>query len=317
MNSSVIVVDLGGTQARVALADEAARLSHRTIEPTDHARGPESVVGQIVRLAESCLAAAALDWSAISRIAVASPGPLDRATGVVFAPPNMPGWGEVPLGAMLEQGTGVPVTVVNDADAAGLGEFRYGAGKGTRNLIYLTVSTGIGGGIIVDGELVAGSSGCAGEIGHMTVDLHGPRCNCGSVGCLEMLASGTAIARQFQERLAAGARSVLPAERGAQVSAREIIAAAREGDPLALEVFEAATTALGFGIVSCIHIFNPDVVVVGGGVSRAGPFLFDRLRTIVEHHTLPEPRAVVRVLPAALGEDAGLTGAAVVAAEAG
>lgn len=308
-----VAVDLGGTRVRVALADAELRLRHALYESTNHRRAAAGIVDQIVDMGNRSLKSEGLTWTDVGRIAVASPGPLDPATGVVYAPPNMPGWGEVPLGGDLQRATGVPVTVVNDANAAGLGELRAGAGRGHRHLVYLTISTGIGGGVVVDGAMLEGSTGVAGEIGHMTVDYHGAPCDCGSVGCLEAIASGTSIGRTFRRGLQAGESSVVTewtTPEGA--TAEDVARAAAAGDPFALTVWNDAMRALGFGIVNCIHIFNPEVVVLGGGVTKAGRLMFDIVERIVGQHTMEAHGAHVRVLPAELGEDAGLVGAAAV-----
>src|SRR5947209_4981013 len=314
MSQHSVVVDLGGTRVRVALAGTDLDLHERREERTFHGRSAPGVIDQIVRMADETLGAAGRGWLDIAAMAVASPGPLDPATGMVYHPPNMPGWGEVPLGPELTARTGVPVVLINDANAAALGEFHSGAGRGTRNLVYLTVSTGIGGGVIVDGRLMEGSSGSAAEIGHHTVDRHGPPCPCGSVGCLEAIASGPSIALRVRQRLAAGADSILAGGEAERITAADVARAAAEGEHLASEVWGRSMQALGFGVINCIHIFNPDVIVLGGGVTAAGPQLFDPVMHLVDQHALAVPRAAVRIVPAALGEDAGLTGAAAAAA---
>lgn len=311
MNPRFVAVDLGGTRVRVALAGDELILVARREERTDHSAGPESVLAEIARLVNAALQDAGVSAAHISRVVVASPGPLNGSTGVVFSPPNMPGWGEVALGAELEDRLHMPVTIVNDANAAAVGEMMAGAGSGCKNVVYLTVSTGIGAGVIIDGNLLEGASGAAGEIGHMTVDLHGPICNCGNIGCLEALASGTGIACRFSERLAAGARSSVTS--GA--TAAEIAAGAAAGDETAASVVNDAYTALAFGVVNCIHIFNPDIVIIGGGVVVHSPQIFGAINVIVAQYALPVARAAARVVPAALGEDAGLVGAAATARE--
>jgi glucokinase len=205
--------------------------------------------------------------------------------------------------------------LINDANAAALGEFHAGAGVGTRNLVYLTVSTGIGGGVILEGSLMQGSSGSAAEIGHHTVDRHGPPCPCGSIGCLEALASGPSIALRFRQRLAEEGQRSFAGRSLEQLTAADVSRAAAAGNTLAAAVWEDSMQALGFGVVNCIHIFNPDVIVLGGGVTQAGRQLFDPVMRIVDRYALPEPRAAVRIVPAALGEDAGLTGVAALAAQ--
>lgn len=312
MSKNTIAVDLGGTNVRVALMESAQRLKNKIAERTVVQLGPDGVIDQIVRMANTALTDAGATWRDIDCMAISSPGPLDPVTGIVYAPPNMPGWHAVPLKRQMEERTGVPVRVINDAHAAGLGEFHFGAGQGKRNLVYLTVSTGIGGGVIVEGKLLEGSNGAGGHLGHITLDRNGPRCPCGNIGCLETLASGTAIARIFSERLAAGRSSAVTGWTDGPTAA-DVTRGVRLGDPLAIEVFTQAAETLGFGVVSCIHIFNPDVVVLGGGVTAAGDLLFDIVRRIVREHTLKIPLSIVDVVPAQLGEDAGLTGAAEVA----
>jgi glucokinase len=304
-----LVVDLGGSQARVATSDDELAIFGRLDEPTDHSLGPESVVAQLARLCTQSCSASGVALSDIELLVVASPGPLDTRLGIVFDPPNLLGWERVPLRDMLESALHVPTVIVNDANASALGEFHFGAGRDARNLVYLTISTGIGGGVVVDGALLEGTSGSGGELGHMTIDRHGPVCPCGNIGCLEALGSGRAIARRYAESLRRGDQESRP-----PASARDIVRLASEGDPLAAEIFGDAVRAVGTGVVNCVNIFNPDVVVLGGGVTNAGERLFAPVRDMVQRYALPRPRASVRVVPAELGSDVGLIGAAGVAA---
>jgi glucokinase len=314
MDERFIVIDLGGTHVRVAVSDHTLRLRGKLDEPTALQGGPDGVLAQLFRMSMSCMADTGTAIGDVSLLTVGVPGPLDASTGVVFSPPNLPGWHDVPLRRNLEAVFQVPVKVVNDANAAALGEFHFGAGRGHRNFVYITVSTGIGGGIVVDGRLVEGTVGTAGEIGHTTIDRHGPVCPCGNIGCLEVIASGTAIARSFRERLAAGEDSSVTAQvRGRVPTAADVAAGAQQGDPLAAAVFEEAAEALGLGVVNCIHLFNPDVIAIGGGVSQAGDLLFGPVRRMVERHAFPVPRNIVRIVPVELGDEVGLFGAAAVA----
>ncbi|HEX6507882.1 MAG TPA: ROK family protein [Chloroflexota bacterium] len=311
LTRSYLVVDIGGSRVRVAVADSSLALAGRLDEPTDHSLGPESVVAQIAGMSRESCKRASVDWSDISSMVVACPGPLDARSGVVFDPPNLLGWHRVPLRDLLQEQLGVPVYIVNDANAAAFGEFHFGAGRGRRNLVYLTISTGIGGGVVVDGSLLEGTSGSGGELGHMTIDRHGPRCPCGNIGCLEVLGSGSAIARRYAECLAARGQFEAGTPTGAD--AREVARRAREGEPLAREVFLDAAEAVGTGVVNCINIFNPDVVVLGGGVTGAEDLLFDPVRRMAATYALPRPREFARIVPAELGPDVGLIGAAGVA----
>jgi len=241
---------------------------------------------------------------------VAAPGPLDPATGFVMSPPNLPGWDNVPLADIISDAVGVKVSVNNDANLAGLAEFRFGAGSGAQNLIYLTVSTGVGGGIICDGRLLSGAHGLAGEPGHMTVDPGGIPCACGNVGCLETLASGTALARRAQTRLQSGEASLLSerAERGA-LTAEDVGIAAHSGDRLALQVVAEGMHFLGIGVLNLIHLFDPDLVVIGGGVTNLGPLLFDPVQQWVHAHAMTQVQRLVPIVPASLGDRVGLMGA--------
>jgi glucokinase len=313
VNARFLAVDLGGSQARVATSNDELILTGRLDEPTDHSRGPESVVAQLARLCRKSCEASGVSLTDIAMLAVGSPGPLDTRQGVVFDPPNLLGWERVPLRDMLQAALHLPTVIVNDANAAALGEFHFGAGRGTRNLVYLTISTGIGGGVVVDGVLLEGSSGSGGELGHMTIDRDGPLCPCGNIGCLEALGSGRAIAHRYGQAVA---RRDGVAESAAPTTARDVVRLASEGDELALEVFRDAAQAVGTGVVNCINIFNPDVVVLGGGVTNAGERLFAPVRAMVERYALPRPRTSVRIVPAELGSDVGLIGAAAVAVAA-
>lgn len=311
-----LLVDLGGTQVRVALGDSAGDISGRQEERTRVWDGPNGVISQIARMARDACAAVGAPLSDISCLVIGAPGPLDPTPGIVFGAPNMPGWDEVHLADDLRSALDLPVFALNDANAAALGEYSFGAGRGHKVLVYLTVSTGIGAGVVLDGRLIEGVTGMAGEIGHMTIDRHGPPCPCGSIGCLEVLASGTSIARRFRDRLAEGETSAVTEWlEGREPTAADVSRGAREGDPLATAVFADAAEALGFGLTNVIHIFNPDIIVVGGGVARAGRLLFDPVEDIIAQRTMEIPQRAVRVVPAELGDDAGLFGALAVALE--
>lgn len=273
-------------------------------------------------------------------IGVGAPGPLDSRTGIVFSPPNLKGWRNVPLRQLLYDEFNLPVYLGNDANLAGLGEHVYGAGRGVPDMVYVTVSTGIGGGVIIGGRVLEGVSGTAGEIGHMTIDIHGPRCNCGNTGCLEVLASGTAIARRaaevIEEGLGEGILAVAreqaaqrnpltdlagssrlspkaetaPLPEPIQVDAAVVVEAARRGDQVAAGIMRRAAENVGVGMVNIIHLFNPALIVIGGGVSKAGPLLFEPVERIVRERAMEVPRRAVRIVRAELGENVGLLGAA-------
>jgi glucokinase len=224
--------------------------------------------------------------------------------------PNLLAWYNTPIKAILEKELRLPVFVSNDATLAALGEYKFGAGVGCHDLIYITVSTGIGGGVIVGGKLLLGTRGFAAEVGHMTIDINGPRCNCGNVGCLEMLASGTAIARMAVERLSRGEKSTiaeLVAGDLSKVTAEVVEKAARNGDSVAKDVMNTAGTNLGVGVVNLIHIFNPELIIIGGGVSKAGDLIFEPVRRVIAQRVMRD--ISVRITTPALGDNPGLLGA--------
>lgn len=303
-----VAVDLGGTRFRVAVGTASGRLEWRTSHPTQLERGLRPVLDDLYETVGQALATVP-DRSAVGGIAVAAPGPLDPQTGVIFNPPNMPGWDQVPLKQLFEDRFRLPVQVVNDANLAALGEHRFGAGRGLRHIIYVTVSTGIGGGVIINGQLLLGGGGFAGEIGHMAVDMRGERCACGNVGCLEWLASGTSIARQARQRVVSGARSALRGLPREEITAKKVAELAYQGDRLAEEVLREAGVALGVGMVNLAHLFNPERIILGGGVSlNAGPILWDAIRQTFRARTMASSLEGVDIVPAALGDNAGLLG---------
>ncbi len=316
MAEYVVGVDLGGTKILTALVDLDGRVAGRVREATPHT-GPDAVVDVIVGTVRRVLEDAHVDAGAIRGIGVGAPGPADPASGIVFEPPNLPGWHDVPLAARLTSRLAVTTYVENDANAAAVGERWAGAGKGVDDLIYMTISTGIGGGLIFNGRLYHGVSGTAGEVGHMVIDPNGPRCPCGRMGCLEALASGTSIARDARAAVASGRSTTLSTLAPEALTAADVARAARDGDPLARELFARAARYVGIGVANLVNLLNPAMVVIGGGVAKAGDLLFAPVRRIVLEEAFQRPGAAVQITPAALGDDAGAVGAAAVAIGAG
>jgi glucokinase len=310
----VLAVDIGGTKLAAGIVDGAGRVLARGEVATLAAEGPERVLDRIIRLAKTVLGESGVPADAIQRIGIGCAGPVDRQAGLILNPPNLPGWVRIPLVARIERALHRPAVLENDANAAALGEFRYGAGRGAASLAYLTVSTGIGGGIILDGRIWHGLKDAAGEVGHMTLIPDGPVCGCGGRGCLEALASGPSIARRAREALAAGRPSRL-SEAG-DFTAADVVRLAREGDALAAEVWDATVGYLGLGVAALVTILAPERVVIGGGVTRAGDFLFEPLRREVRRRVKLVAVESVPILPAALGPDVGILGAAAVALDA-
>lgn len=298
-----VAVDLGGTWIRAAVVGPEGEVERVTRAPTPQA-GPEAVADTIAGLVRGFGAPRGV-------VGVAVPGPLSVREGVVFDPPNLRGWKHVPLRRMLEERLGCPVVLENDANAAAVGEWWKGAGRGARQLVYLTVSTGVGGGLVLEGKLYRGATDTAGEVGHVVVDPQGPVCSCGRRGHLEGLASGPAIARWTAEQIRAGRRSILASKE--PVSAKEVAVAAEQGDELAREAFLRAGTYLGLAVAGLVNLLNPEMVVVGGGVARAGRWLFDPLLEAARNHAFERPWGAVRVVPGALDDHAGLVGVAYLA----
>ncbi len=311
MPATVFGIDIGGTKLAVGAVNADGEILGMDETPTRAAEGPERVLDRVVGLAKHVLAMPGVSWRVIQRIGIACSGPMDREAGLVFKAPNLPGWVRVPVVKHIEDALALPAILENDANAAALGEFRYGVGKGMDSLVYLTVSTGIGGGIILGGKIWHGVNCGAGEVGHIMLVPDGPPCGCGSRGCLEALSSGTAIARRARELLEAGGTSRL--RDIPNFDASDVARLAQEGDALAGEVWQAAVKHLSLGIVAIITILGPELIVIGGGVSRAGDFLFEPLRQEVRRHVKVVPVESLRILPAALGRNVGILGAAAVA----
>jgi len=245
----------------------------------------------------------------VAAVGISSGGPLDPETGVVMAPLNLPDWIDVPLGDLARAEFGIPAVLVNDATAGMLAEHRYGAARGADIALYLTISTGVGGGAVVHGRLHRGSAGNGGEFGHVMVRPGGRRCTCGRLGCLEAYASGTSIAARARDALAKpGATSSLAAL--PVVGAEQVVAAARAGDPLAVGLWTETTDVIGQAITDLVNTFEPEVVVLGGGVTRAGDFLIQPVRDTVARTGMPLAAASARIEFAELGESVCVVGAA-------
>lgn len=305
---TIIGVDVGGTLLRAARYDLNLNSLKRVQQPTHAEAGSEVVLERLYHTIRQVLPEPP---DTIIGIGVALPGPVDMVNGILIAPPNLP-LKECPVSHLVEQAVGGPVFIGNDADLAGLAEHQMGAGHGAKNMIYITVSTGIGGGIILDGKIYNGR-GQGGEIGHMVVWPDGPMCGCGKQGHLEAVSSGTAIARIARERLAAGESSSitkLVRDDLSQVTAKVVGQAAAGGDALAQEIITKAGYYLGINIASLMMLLNPDMFVIGGGVSKLDSMLFDPMHQAIQHYTMhPRYWENVSIVHAQLGDDVVLTGA--------
>lgn len=312
----VIGVDLGGTNIVVGAMPEdgTATLAIRS-EPTHAQRGADSVVDHIVAMIAQVISDVMAEHGATARdfagVGVGAPGPLDRENGVVVIAPNL-GWQNFPLRDAIAKRVRLPVTLDNDANCATVGEWWRGAAQGARNVVGLTIGTGIGGGIILDGALYHGSSDVAGEIGHTTIDPTGRFCRCGNYGCLEAYASGTAIAARAREALERNEASLLKTMvEGdlSQITAAIVYDAANRGDALAHEIVRDTARFLGHGVANLLNILNPEVVVLAGGVTQAGDRLFEPLRAEVKRRAFRPAVEVCRIVPGVLAGTAGVVGA--------
>jgi glucokinase len=312
-NLPVVAIDLGGSKIAAAIISPEYRILAREYHPTLASEGVDPVINRIARAVKQITATTGTTLSQTCGISIAAAGAIDHKRGMVTLSPNLPGWRDVPLGGIIQERLGSRTWLINDANAAALGEHYLGAGREVNDLIYLTVGTGIGGAIIIDGRLYTGTCGSAGEIGHMTIDTNGPRCECGNVGCLETLASGKAMAREAVRRIGSGEESSLTElvnGKIANITAREVAIAARQGDPLAGSVINNAAVYLGVGMVNLVNIFNPEMIIIGGGLASMGDLLLNPARRVVRERAFPVSSAAVRIVITELGHDAGLLGAA-------
>ena len=286
----------------------------KDVVPTLAHEGIDPVIGRLCSAIVSLLDRNSMKSSQLGAVSIACAGGIDTRRGVVVTPsPNMPGWVDVPLGDIIQKKYKVDTFLVNDASAAALGEYRFGVGRGVKNLVLFTLGTGIGGGIIADGKLYLGAVGGAAELGHMTVDANGPRCGCGNTGCLEMLASGTAIARDAIGCIRQGEKSSLIDMLGGKledITAEAVGRAARNGDRLARDVIARAAYYLGIGMVNIVNIFNPEMIVIGGGMAELGDMLIEPGRRMVAERAFSISARLVRIVTAQLGNEAGVYGAA-------
>jgi glucokinase len=304
-------IDLGGTKLRTEVGDLEGNVLGEVILPTEAGGGPDHVIGRMVESLADAAFEAGVRLADLRGLGVASPGALDLVNGIVHEAPQLPGWDGIPLPRILSDRLGIPVLLENDANAAALGENRFGVGRGTRQMIYFTVSTGVGGGIIIDGGIYHGVTGSAGELGHIIVQPNGARCLCGELGCLEAYASGTGIAWRAAELVDAGEAPGLERvrrEKG-QLDSDEVAAAARSGDKDAQRLFEEAGFYLGVALTNCVNIFNPEMIVLGGGVTYgAGDLFIARAEETMRQLSRKEPLGHVSLAVGELGDRAGPLG---------
>lgn len=329
-----IGIDLGGTYIKAGILNAGGKLVHRTSITTEAEFGFDHVFARLVDLVDILLRDAKLERSAIAGIGFGTPGPMTRSLGVIHAMPNLPGWENVPLRDKFREATGIPVTLENDANAAAFGEFVAGAGRDVRNMVMLTLGTGVGGGVIINGELQRGAMDNAGEVGHMITVPNGRKCPCGQRGCLERYSSAQAVADRLVEAVGAGEDLALPSSGGStsagrgsslraaiddgqDITSTDVVRAATEGDALAAQIWDETAMYLAIACVNLQHLLNPERIVFAGGLINAGDKLLTPVRTHFEQQTWRIAKDQPQLELATLAGDAGLIGAAALARVAG
>jgi glucokinase len=306
----VLALDIGGTKLAVAVVETDGSTHGLIVEPTRRTEGPDVIIPRLFDMGRRSIAASGS--TAISAVGISCGGPLDSARGILTGPLHLPGWIDLPIVEQAEREFGVPAMLENDATAGALAEFRYGAAQGADTLVYLTISTGIGGGAVIGDRLHKGAAGNGGEFGHVMVRTGGRPCLCGRNGCLEAYASGTSIATRARERVEAGAGgSVL--SRLPDIRAEDVVQAALAGDALAHDIWEETIDVLSVAITDLVNVFEPDAVVLGGGVTRSGDALLQPVRARVARDAMPPAAAAAQIMLAGLGDEVCVVGAGAVA----
>jgi len=305
----VFAVDLGGTHLRAATIDENGRIHFRLKQKTPATNDPREIVSALIAAARVCDERSAVEGKSIGSISIVVPGTVNVRAGKILTIPNVPCLDSFELSAELRSALGRPVILENDANAAAVGEMWQGAARGHHTMVCVTLGTGVGGGIILDGKLWHGANDSAGEIGHTCVEpFGGVACGCGSRGCLEVYASATAIVRMAREGRPRHPSSSLNVSD--DLTAASVFVAGKAGDPLAVEVFHRMGDYLGIGLANLINILNPEMIVIGGGVANGWELFEEHMRHQVDEHAFPLPASEVKIVPAECGDDAGLLGAA-------
>jgi glucokinase-like ROK family protein len=308
----VIGVDMGATHVTLILADFSAREIEELHMPLDINLGPSVCLSQVDTYFQELLKMAGLSLKDIKAVGVGVPGPIVAEAGMVSGPPIMPGWDGFPIRDTLQERWACPVTLNNDSELGALGEWAYGAGRGERCLAYIKVGTGIGAGLLLDGQIYGGVTGSAGEIGHITLNENGPECQCGNKGCLEAMAGGRAIANRAIDAVHKGQRTMLVEKSPVEsISAHDVIAAARRGDLISQQIMIEAGAHLGTAIASLVNLFNPSMVVIGGGVAQIGDLILEPIRRTVQQRSLRVASRAVRITAALLGRQSSGMGAVV------
>lgn len=308
-----IGIDVGGTNVKIALVDDNGKIIYSNSVPTYAKMGYEYTVNNIKQAIKDLMKETNTTPSDIEGIGFDFPGQVDCKTGVVKLAPNIPGWVNVPIAQMIEDEFHIPTRIDNDVRCAALGELKFGAGRGCENFICITVGTGIGSGIVINGKVARGATNAAGELGHIKLQMNGgPICGCGDTGCLEAFASGPAIVAMAQEYIKGGKSTKfreMAAVEGGEITPYMVAKAAEEGDPVAKRIFEIVGEYIGIGLTSVINLLNPERVIIGGGVAESGELLLGPIRKTIKERAMVVAGNAVEIVPAQLGNSAGVIGA--------
>lgn len=299
----IIAIDLGGTNFKIALLDAKYKIRDRRILSTRRFSKKEELIRGIIDSLNELLSRNQLSRKKIRGLGIGLPGPVDNRLGIVHFLPNIPGWKEVRLKQILEKKLGLPVFLDNDANLMSLAEYKLGAARGSRYAVCLTLGTGVGGGIIIEGDIYRGADNASAEVGHIPINENGPRCNCGGIACLESYIGNRNIQRQARELF------------GRNISLEELSVLAKKGNKKALFIWSSVARRLGLALAGVINLLNPDCIVIGGGVAGAGKILFERLKKVIAKQAMRIQSRRVRIKRAQLGSDAGLIGAAIMVRE--
>ena len=308
MSSNVVGIDIGGTKLATVVADKDGNILQKVRKPTESEKGPRHAVQLLLEMVDEVLDLAKLPREDISGIGVSCGGPLDTKTGIIYSPPNLPGWDALPLKELIESEFHIPTVIENDANASALAEARFGGGRGYDYVLYMTMSTGIGGGIVANGEIYHGANDSAGEVGHQVLLPDGPLCGCGQHGCLEALCSGPAIARRAQAAVIDQPQTKIVALAEGEIESvrsEHVLQAARDGDALAIALVEETAYYMGWGIANLVNILNPQIVLLGTIAVAAGDLLLDPIRRTVTEMAMQRPVEAVKIMPAELGDSIG------------
>ncbi|MDR1169101.1 MAG: ROK family protein [Heliobacteriaceae bacterium] len=310
MKKNKIGIDVGGTNVKLALIDRNGNILYQNTVPTRAEMGYEYTVNNIKQSVYELLKETKSTIDTIDGIGFGFPGQVDYKSGVVRLAPNIPGWADIPIAKMIEDEFHVPVCADNDVRCAALGELNFGAGAGCENLICVTVGTGIGAGLIVNGRLVRGASNAAGEIGHVKLQMHeGPLCGCGDTGCMEAFASGPAIVAMAENYIRGGKSTKYREMANPEITPFVICEAAKADDPVAIRIFNVMGEYIGIGLASVVNLLNPEKIIIGGGVADAGDLLLKPLTETLKKRAMKIAGSAVEIVPAQLGNTAGVIGA--------